>query len=342
MAASKSPRRWFRFSLGWAFFVLSVGCVVLGAMVNRAQRQARAVAMVEQLGGRVLYEHETKSDGNWPPRDLPPPGPAWLRERIGIDYFDHLVDVNLGIERERLPESRTADEHLADLRHLPRLRELGLVNARISDEACRHLATLQALEVLYLSGTHVTDAGLVRIARLRKLQDLRLEYCNITSDGIASLSALPELTFLHLGGTQVDDVGAETLARYPRLRSIVLDQTTVSDRGLKALARLPLYLLRLDQTDVTAAGLAHLREHPTLEALCVSDTVVGDEGARHMATVPNLTDLRIEHARLTEAGVEELAHCKRLRQLHISRNGLWPGVIARLNKALPNCRVVAD
>lgn len=348
---SQSPRRWFRFSLGTLFLCLSVGCVVLGAVVNRAQRQALAVAMVKQLGGRVHY-HDAESDGIWKPGHARLPGSDWLRARLGNDYFDDVVAVNLSdrIKREPPfdyrfqgdPRIHVTDDQLALLRHLTKLRDLVIDDPDITDEGCRHLATLPALEFLLLRGTRISNASLARLGRLHKLRVLRLENCRVTSDGLASLADLHQLIVLDLSGTQVDDAGAERLAKFSQLQRVCLKRTRVSDRGLRALASLPLHHLWLDETRVTDAGLAHLREHTTLDTLRFCNTAVSDEGVGHLATIPHLSDLGLDNTRLTDAGAKELARCKGLTQLWVAGNHLSPEVIERLKEALPNCDVVAD
>jgi hypothetical protein len=48
-------RRWAQFSLASLFVVVTILCVWLSVVVNRAHRQRDAVAAIEALGGEVGY-----------------------------------------------------------------------------------------------------------------------------------------------------------------------------------------------------------------------------------------------------------------------------------------------
>jgi len=85
---SKPRRRWFQFSLRTLLVLLTVLCVWLGVTVNRARKQREAVAAIEALGGYVRYEYQYGSGQE-------PPGPKWLRELIGEEYFVSVVYVVL-------------------------------------------------------------------------------------------------------------------------------------------------------------------------------------------------------------------------------------------------------
>ena len=85
----KPRRRWFQFSLRTLFVLLTVLCVWLAVTVNRARKQREAVAAIEAVGGMVLYEHQYD--------DSEPPGPKWLRELVGDEYFVS-VDVVFFVE----------------------------------------------------------------------------------------------------------------------------------------------------------------------------------------------------------------------------------------------------
>ena len=77
-------RRWFQFGLGTLLGLITLTAVWLGALVNRAERQRRAVAAVQHLGGEVAYVDQGLS---WTPEWLR----AWARER----YFQTVTAVSL-------------------------------------------------------------------------------------------------------------------------------------------------------------------------------------------------------------------------------------------------------
>ena len=51
-------RRWLRYSLRSSFIVLTIGCLLLGYWVYRAERQKAVVKWVEQNGGWVWYDFQ--------------------------------------------------------------------------------------------------------------------------------------------------------------------------------------------------------------------------------------------------------------------------------------------
>jgi hypothetical protein len=69
-----------------AFMVLvAAGSSWLGVKMKQARRQREAVEAIVKLGGGAKYDYELRSDGK-------PPGPAWLREFLGLDF---LADVRV-------------------------------------------------------------------------------------------------------------------------------------------------------------------------------------------------------------------------------------------------------
>ena len=124
---SKPRRRWFQFSLRTLFVLVTVLCVWLAVTVNRARKQREAVAAIEAVGGLVTYEYQYDSSDTFS-ATAKPPGPEWLRELVGEEYFVSVTFV-------------------------------GLQNTQVTDACLEHLKGLTNLETLNLIGTQVTDAG---------------------------------------------------------------------------------------------------------------------------------------------------------------------------------------
>jgi hypothetical protein len=88
---------------------------------------------------------------------------------------------------------KPGDADLAPLAELPRLTDLDLVGAPISDGGLALLSGLRSLKHLYLDQTAVTDNGLVHLAPLSRLRYLSLRGTKCTSTGVAKLrQALPK------------------------------------------------------------------------------------------------------------------------------------------------------
>ncbi len=232
MSVVPTQRRAFRFTIRTLLILIAGFAVVLATYVNSANRQRRAIARIEQLGGEVRYDYNFHR-----PRPWPLPGPTWLRERLGIDYF---ATANLVVFVR--PDIR--DDHLAVLRDLPELRELRLFKANVrgpgfvhvrdlsnltmialshskaTDETLDNLCHLTQLQVLIINNTlnapkeaAITDAGLVHLASLRNLTSLELNASNVTDAGIVHLAGLSKLTYLSLVGTEMTDDGIAELKR---------------------------------------------------------------------------------------------------------------------------------
>lgn len=216
--AAKGRRRWCQFSLASLLLVTTVLAVCLGIWVDGARRQQRVIQLIEERGGSFGYSYEMKSGAGKPAL----PGPAWLRDRLGIDYFDHVqgvwlegesvTDADLAALADDLPRLTRLDiEHAANvtdagLAHLAALHDLDgltLDCPQITDAGLAHLEGLHRLDNVFLRSDHITDAGLVHLRPLKNLRVLRLE-CSITDAGMEDLTALTKLTKLRCRGAPSD------------------------------------------------------------------------------------------------------------------------------------------
>ena len=171
----RRKRRWFQFGLGTLFGLVTLMAVWLGALVNRAERQLRAVAAVQRLGGDVAYADEGLS---WMPKWLR----AWARE----GYFQTVTAVSL------MHVTQVTDADLTHLEGLTGLQLLWLHDTQVSDAGLEHLKGLSAIQELDLSNTPVSDAGLKHLQRMSSLKRLWLINTRVTDEGIAELrAALP-------------------------------------------------------------------------------------------------------------------------------------------------------
>jgi internalin A len=246
----KSRRRWLRMSVrGLIVLVLLIG-VALSWVVHSAHIQRDAVAAIESAGGTVIYDWEAhnspgaSSIGPWW-------APAWLMERIGIDYFGHVVSVSCFGSRYDAP--------LVQIQNLERLEYLALSHSRVVDAGLAHLSGLTSLKSLFLRDNDVSDAGLVHLGGLTGLEQLDLYGTRVSGPGFAHLRGLKRLEILTLERTPVTDVALEHLKALTGLRVLNLDYTEVSD-----------------------AGLAHLKGLTNLQDLSAGDTHVTDAGVQEL------------------------------------------------------------
>ena len=123
-------------------------------------KQREVVEEIQKAGGEVAYDyqhdqHDTTSK---------PPGPRWLRELLGDDFFADVTRVF------RLTEPGFDDALLPRIGQLTRLQELLLRG--IDDAGLKHLKGLTQLHSLDLGLTKVGDAGLEHLKGLTQLRAL--------------------------------------------------------------------------------------------------------------------------------------------------------------------------
>ena len=140
----KRRRRWLQFSLRTFFVLLTVFCVWLGWTVHQARNQKEAVEWVREMGGSVDYDFERVDEHSFFAAE--PPGPQWLRDLLGVDFFQEVTVV-------RLAYTKASD--LTPLAKLTSLQALYLDRAQVSD--LTPLAKLTSLETLWLNETQASE-----------------------------------------------------------------------------------------------------------------------------------------------------------------------------------------
>jgi hypothetical protein len=162
-------RRWAQFSLATLFVVVTVLCVGLALVVAPVERQRRAVAAIEALGGGVGYAKPDETVSEALPR-------SFLRRWLARDYFDEV-------------------------------RWVDFRGTQVTDTGMAQLHGLTGLDALFIGGTQVTDAGLAHVQELTRLKCLLLEGTRVTDAGLVHLQASTDLQVLYFDGTHVTDAG---------------------------------------------------------------------------------------------------------------------------------------
>ena len=250
-ADPRGKRRWFQFSLRTLLIftvIIAVGAGWLGKRIEQKRKDRETVAAIVKLGGTVAYDYQTD--------DLraEPPGPSWLQEVLGENFFSNVDGV-------WLRNATDVDAGVAHLKGLTQLRVLNLWKTKASDITLIHLKDVPQLQELNLDETNVTDGGLLNLRGLTQLQGLSLGRTHVSDTGLAFLKGLTQLRLLIIDNTTIGDAGLENLKGLTQLHTLILIHTQVSDGGLENLKALPqLQELDLSFTNVTDAGVKELQK----------------------------------------------------------------------------------
>jgi hypothetical protein len=233
---------------GLMLLVLLIG-VVLGygaRLRSLARTQRRAVDAIRKAGGVVLFTWQFEGEKFRPPTGgatvagKVPGWPAWLVDRLGVEYFGDVREVYFGggwaSPGGPVPTAAEIDSALVFIGQLPQLRILSLVDTPASDAGLDLLRGQTGLRVLVLDGTRIGDAGLAKIAGLDHLEILKLDRTAVTDAGLAHVAGLTRLSRLSLYQVAgVTDRGLVHLQGLSRLKQLYLHGTNVTDAGVREL-----------------------------------------------------------------------------------------------------------
>lgn len=351
VAPGRQGRR-LRFGIGNILLAIAVCSIPLGLLssrIHRGRAQRPAVAAIGRAGGLVWYDFHFDANGD-PLRKLDLPGPAWLRDWLGIDAMARVREVEFhgrgsnpavpplqtdaevfdrigqltDLEVLNVSGVAIANDLLQRLARLRSLRSMDLRNTGADDEGLSILGQLPALESLDLANTRIVGRGLASLASCRNLKRLSLAGCSLTADAYERLPACDSLTELDLSATPLDDDGLLRLHGLVRLQKLNLSHTAVTDTGLAVLAGMrDLKTLDLSFTRVVGPGLANLRQCPSLRMLSLESSPLEDAGLDLVADVPSIAELNIRGCAITQNGLARLARLPRLRNVQASKASLW-------------------
>ena len=339
------PRMRLRRSLSLRALMLVVLLVggTLGWLAYEARVQREAVATIKKAGGFVLYDWEAKL-GEGPAGK--PPGPRWLVDWIGIDYFATIDRVDLrswdvdvdSVWRavDRLGKIRglslsfpyccngnlahvtqltslrelivvaSEERDLANLRDLVHLEQLVIAGGGITDAGLAHLRGLVRLKYLKVGGPGITDAGLANVVGMTRLQSLWLEDTSVEGSGLTHLAAMDDLRVLSLSGPRLHRIGP--IGRKDVLERLILVSPGVTDTTLDALSNFPkLRVLELyDGTGVGDAGITRLRGRSGIFFLELHCAEITDVALADLATLTGCDIINLDTPKVTAAGLARL------------------------------------
>jgi hypothetical protein len=268
---TKPKRRWFRFSLRMLLVVVTVLCVWLGFKVNAARRQKEAVELILKAGGTITYDYQWVSSPNgqkvFDAKALPP-GPNWLHELIGDEFFRNAASVFL--------QDGVIDESdFSHLSGLDTLTEILLCNVRIvsrntglrrpiQDSDLGTLGQLTQLRSVDLGNVEIKGFGLASFMHLKELRNFRLGFNHAYQPAAPALEQIGKITTLqtlYLNGFHIDNDELLQLRNLTNLKILSLADTDISDAGLPYLTGFTkLTHLFLHRDPVTANKVRELQK----------------------------------------------------------------------------------
>lgn len=307
-------RRLLRFKLRTFLLIVPAITFWLARETKQAHHQRRAVEAIQKWGGSVGYDYQHDKDFN----DIPnakKPGPAWLRNLIGDDYFMSVTVVSFGRLKFNSGFAQELDTLRGDLKRLPDLR---VVNCMwCDDEVLKVVDGLDQLEFLTFRS---------RSAQLSH---------SLGNESLIHLRNLTNLRHLYIQSRTLTGLSLSYISKLPHLEVLVLNSMQISDDDLVHLKNLnTLKRLHLDSCRIVGPGLAHLSKLPRLEELGLRSTEVTDSGLRHVSKLSNLRVLALRCGQLTDAGLAAVAPLKKLETLNVSIGFGTTG--NRVLQSLPN------
>ncbi len=196
----KTTRRGWRLSYSLRALLLCTALMALwlGVASHRARQQRMAVLAIREVGGHPIYDYMLAQSDQLQ-GDLAkavPPGPVWLRDLVGEEYF--MRPVQLIFQKGRI-----TDQGLERIRLFNGLNAIHLEDRNISDAGIQYLCNLESVEHLCLSRNRITDTGLAQLDGLKNLQRLDIEETDVSDVGLEHLSQFKNLNTLCVYKTRI-------------------------------------------------------------------------------------------------------------------------------------------
>lgn len=220
------------------------------------------------------------------------------------------------------------------------ITELDLPNSNANDDTMALLGKLDNLEQLNLKDTQVTKAGLSLLRPLRHLSLLKLDSQQVTDDNLKVISEIGLLNTLSVVGWKYVDGAEVRSGATTEINSLRLENChQLTDIGLSEFSHLEnVDWVNLRGTLVSDEGLDSL-SRMQLKTLFIGDTGITDLGVKKISQFKKLKALRLTNLNISDQALTFLADLPRLRYLNLEGTNVTPEAVARLQKALPDCKI---
>jgi hypothetical protein len=317
--AAVSARRWRQFSLRTLLLAMLVLGILFGLFairLQRARRQAAAVATIRALGGEVFYDFEGRYSGKDPGR--PSPISKSLLAWVGPDFFHEVIEVEL--RSENVPRaSQDVDRCWDAISQLNKVEGIQVYGDWINETSTEAIGRHQRLRRLFIRSAGLSDHELAPLVRLTNLETLALDQNPISDIGATHLSGFPKLITLGLNETHFGDEGVARVVANRKIERLYLSKTHVTDAAMVEVAKLSsLKRLTLSQTRISDRGIEHLAILSQLRSLELGDTQVSGTAFGKFLPDNQLTDIALSRSPVNDDGVKATAQLRRLESLSIS------------------------
>lgn len=229
------------------------------------------------------------------------------------------------LERLTLIQDRFTDLGISNLTKVETLKVLDIRgNMQAGDLALEFLASLPNLAVLKHRSTTVSDYGIECLVASQSLESLLMQDFLITNQAGQSLAGMENLTELEIFRCQnFGSDGVLALKGRPLTRFKLRDLPAVDDRAMPVFEDLPalerLYLHEI--SSLSDDGLKYLGNLKTLKVLDIwAVPEMTDATVEVIATLPELKELSIRGASITDAAVDTLLKMPKLHTLVLKDN----------------------
>jgi hypothetical protein len=186
--ADTHRRRWSRFRVRFllllVLLLVAIIGIALGWKANRVRNQRNVVAAMNELEAQVTYDYQELHQAE-------PPGPKWLRNIVGDDFFAEVVHI-------QIVNDRAPDDIVAKIAKLPNLRGLFLNSDGLTDNGLDHLSRSKTIDSLGFGSSTVTDVGLGHLKKMAQLKELSIARAEITDAGLVHLHGMRRLSWMQL------------------------------------------------------------------------------------------------------------------------------------------------